>query len=384
MRMVLLGVALVFLPGGDQASHANRGSAATERISPNAVDLLAQALFGSPQPVSQLYLVLNRRNPTAGCVHAGIDYAAPTGTVVRAARNGTVLFVDRSQFGEMSVFDGANTVIYLHMSAVEESLLGKQILTGTPIGRVGSVGTDSPHLHVEVRRSSHQYALWKNTTGYVSQLTLEPVSYLTGLEMSSLQERLPQVAVEPTLANTGTTLQETGSGFCPDTNVQLRIRKPDGTEFSPAAARTDHQGEFSLRYQIPNGYPKGRFDIWAEQQSPDDGQLRKTPVATYDVRNLPPVARFQAWSGYSGMVSNDQALRIVLPENQATVDVEFQQDSLDPDGRVVSWLWSMYGKNICSQPRCRYGLQRGSYELSLKVMDDDGTQAQDSMKIEIQ
>ena len=92
--------------------------------------------------------------------HTGIDLGAPTGTPVRAADGGTVVFVGvsgsmTSGYGQMVIIEHGNghTTRYAHLSGFDVKE-GDQIARGDQLGRVGSTGgSTGPHLHFEVRRN---------------------------------------------------------------------------------------------------------------------------------------------------------------------------------------------------------------------------------------
>jgi len=99
----------------------------------------------------------NRKDPfTKGkAFHSGIDFPAPSGTVVLSAGYGKVTFVGKkSGYGNVvEVTHGAGLVTrYAHLSGFIAKE-GQTVQTGTPIARVGSTGRSTgPHLHFEVRR----------------------------------------------------------------------------------------------------------------------------------------------------------------------------------------------------------------------------------------
>ena len=87
--------------------------------------------------------------------HAGLDFVAEDGTVVRATAAGTVVSAGwNGGYGEMVEIkhaDGVSTR-YGHLSEILVSR-GMHVDAGTPIGRVGSTGRSTgPHLHYETRR----------------------------------------------------------------------------------------------------------------------------------------------------------------------------------------------------------------------------------------
>ncbi|MEU6078721.1 peptidoglycan DD-metalloendopeptidase family protein [Micromonospora sp. NPDC047074] len=98
--------------------------------------------------------------PRWGTQHAGIDFALPAGTPVRAAFGGTVTKAgDVGDGYGISVFiDHGNGYLthYAHLSTAKVSV-GQKVTTGQTIGLEGSTGDSTgPHLHFEV----HQGQMW--------------------------------------------------------------------------------------------------------------------------------------------------------------------------------------------------------------------------------
>jgi murein DD-endopeptidase MepM/ murein hydrolase activator NlpD len=87
-------------------------------------------------------------------MHTGVDFPAPSGTPVLAARTGVVT-VTRwlDGYGNTIALKhklGASTV-YAHLSAFLVRP-GERVAAGQPIGRVGATGSATgPHLHFELR-----------------------------------------------------------------------------------------------------------------------------------------------------------------------------------------------------------------------------------------
>lgn len=86
--------------------------------------------------------------------HTGLDFAAPTGTPVRAATGGTVTFAGwDGAYGnkvEITHPDGTETW-YAHLSKLYVAE-GNPVATGTVVGAVGGTGNvTGPHLHFEIR-----------------------------------------------------------------------------------------------------------------------------------------------------------------------------------------------------------------------------------------
>lgn len=87
-------------------------------------------------------------------MHTGTDYAAPTGTPIRAAESGIVTYAGwLGGYGKAVIImhgRGIST-LYGHMSEILVQS-GQTVSQGQIIGRVGSTGlATGPHLHFEVR-----------------------------------------------------------------------------------------------------------------------------------------------------------------------------------------------------------------------------------------
>lgn len=86
--------------------------------------------------------------------HKGVDYAAPTGTRIKAAADGIVDFVGKKGgYGNVIILKHANGIstLYGHLSRFSANLRrGMRISQGDIIGFVGMTGTATgPHLHYE-------------------------------------------------------------------------------------------------------------------------------------------------------------------------------------------------------------------------------------------
>ena len=98
-----------------------------------------------------------RRHPILGYsrMHAGIDFAARSGTPIYAVTDGTVAFAGRhgghGNYVKLSHGGGLGTG-YGHMSRIAVSS-GQRVRRGQVIGYVGSTGLSTgPHLHYEMFR----------------------------------------------------------------------------------------------------------------------------------------------------------------------------------------------------------------------------------------
>ena len=116
---------------------------------------------GSDGRVSGAGLIWPLRGPVTseygsrwGRMHEGIDISGSTGTPIRAAKAGEVIFVGaQGGYGNMTLVDhgGGLVTAYPHQSRFGTSE-GAQVAQGQVIGYVGCTGSCSgPHLHFEVR-----------------------------------------------------------------------------------------------------------------------------------------------------------------------------------------------------------------------------------------
>ncbi|MEQ1440689.1 peptidoglycan DD-metalloendopeptidase family protein [Fontimonas sp. SYSU GA230001] len=101
---------------------------------------------------------LRRMHPILNTIraHKGVDYAAATGTPIKATGDGTVEFIGvKGGYGRVIVLKhGASyTTLYAHMSRYRSDLrVGSRVRQGQVIGYVGASGlATAPHLHYEFR-----------------------------------------------------------------------------------------------------------------------------------------------------------------------------------------------------------------------------------------
>lgn len=99
-----------------------------------------------------------RRHPIYGVVkqHRGVDFAAPSGTPIKAVDGGVVLYVGwYGGYGKIVMIDHGDDLVtlYAHTSRYVVAT-GQKISRGQVIAYVGSTGLSTgPHLHFEVRRN---------------------------------------------------------------------------------------------------------------------------------------------------------------------------------------------------------------------------------------
>lgn len=136
----------IIVPGGDKSPP---GSSGKEPIPPWRAREMVWPTFGR---LTQGYW-----RPG----HPAIDIGAWTGTVVRAADEGTVIAAGWSTVGYGNYviirhIDGFQT-LYAHLSRIDVKA-GQKVARGQQIGLVGSTGhSTGPHLHFEVRFNHRAY-----------------------------------------------------------------------------------------------------------------------------------------------------------------------------------------------------------------------------------
>jgi len=120
---------------------------------------LKKAFLKSPVAFNRISSGFSMRvHPLSGVwkAHKGVDFAAPTGTPIRAAADGVVDFAGTSNgYGNLVVLKHWSnySTAYGHMSRFASGLRrGQKISQGDLIGYVGTTGwSTGPHLHYEFR-----------------------------------------------------------------------------------------------------------------------------------------------------------------------------------------------------------------------------------------
>ncbi|MFF3918907.1 M23 family metallopeptidase [Streptomyces sp. NPDC001852] len=94
--------------------------------------------------------------------HTGLDFAAPTGTLIKAVHSGTVTQAGwAGAYGYRTVItlDDGTELWFCHQSSINVSV-GQKVSTGQVIGRVGATGNvTGPHLHLEVHPNGQATAI---------------------------------------------------------------------------------------------------------------------------------------------------------------------------------------------------------------------------------
>lgn len=129
----------------------------TDYYTPEGLSM-RKAFLRTPVNYSRIssYFNLQRKHPILNRIraHKGVDYAAPTGTPIKAAGDGRVAFVGRKGgYGNAIVLQHGikYSTLYGHLSRFKRGLkIGAKIRQGEIIGYVGQTGlATGPHLHYE-------------------------------------------------------------------------------------------------------------------------------------------------------------------------------------------------------------------------------------------
>lgn len=120
---------------------------------------LKKAFLKSPLEFSRISSGFSMRvHPISGAwkAHKGVDFAAPSGTPIRASGDGTIEFIgSQNGYGNVIIIKHWNhySTLYAHMSRFASGLTrGAKISQGEVIGYVGATGwATGPHLHYEFR-----------------------------------------------------------------------------------------------------------------------------------------------------------------------------------------------------------------------------------------
>lgn len=123
-------------------------------------------VFGTPVDYYWYYYISSyygyRKNPNTGAeeLHRGVDIAVPTGTVVYAAHDGTVMEAAYdSYYGNYVVITDSKgyTKKYAHMDSLNVSA-GQSVKKGDDIGKSGNTGSSTgSHLHIECLYNGEYY-----------------------------------------------------------------------------------------------------------------------------------------------------------------------------------------------------------------------------------
>ena len=122
--------------------------------------LMRKTFFRTPVDFSRISSTFStgRRHPVLNRIraHRGVDYAAATGTPIKATANGVVAAMsNRGGYGRTIVLQHGKryTTLYAHLSRFAQGMrAGSKVRQGDVIGYVGQTGlATGPHLHYEFR-----------------------------------------------------------------------------------------------------------------------------------------------------------------------------------------------------------------------------------------
>jgi murein DD-endopeptidase MepM/ murein hydrolase activator NlpD len=164
-----------------------------------------------------------RKHPISGYtkLHKGTDFAAPTGTPVYAAGNGTV--ERASRYGGYGNYikikhSGGYQTAYAHLSRYAKGIkAGKKVKQGDVIGYVGSTGASTgPHLHYEVYVKGEPVNVMSLKLPNGRKLTLEPAMLAEFMAYKAQVDALRANPDGPLLtASLGSAPSETGPSPTP-------------------------------------------------------------------------------------------------------------------------------------------------------------------------
>ena len=114
--------------------------------------------------------------------HTGLDFAAPTGTLIKAVHSGTVTEAGwAGSYGYRTILtlDDGTELWFCHQSSISVSV-GQKVATGEVIGRVGATGNvTGPHLHLEVHPDGSRHR--HRPDGLAAQQGPQPLTTLPDL-----------------------------------------------------------------------------------------------------------------------------------------------------------------------------------------------------------
>jgi murein DD-endopeptidase MepM/ murein hydrolase activator NlpD len=144
---------------------------------------LQKAFLTTPVDFARIssHFSMSRRHPVLNRIraHKGVDYAARTGTPVKATGAGEITFQGRKGgYGQVTIIQHGDRyeTVYAHLSGFKSGLhQGSRIRQGEIIGYVGQTGlATGPHLHYEFRIDGvHQNPLTAQTPNAVSVKSTE-------------------------------------------------------------------------------------------------------------------------------------------------------------------------------------------------------------------
>jgi murein DD-endopeptidase MepM/ murein hydrolase activator NlpD len=159
-----LGYAALTLGGKKREIYAFETSAGVRDFFDRTGQSIRRALLRTPVDGARISSGYGfRRHPILGFnkMHRGVDFAAPTGTPVRASGDGVI-----EQIGPFGAYgnylrirhDGTYSTAYAHLNGFRRGLQrGSRVKQGDVIAYIGTTGRSTgPHLHYEVMKAGVQ------------------------------------------------------------------------------------------------------------------------------------------------------------------------------------------------------------------------------------
>lgn len=144
---------------------------------------LQKAFLTTPVDFARIssHFSMSRKHPVLNRIraHKGVDYAARTGTPVKATGAGEITFQGRKGgYGQVTIIQHGDRyeTVYAHLSGFKSGLhQGSRIRQGEIIGYVGQTGlATGPHLHYEFRIDGvHQNPLTAQVSNAISVKSAE-------------------------------------------------------------------------------------------------------------------------------------------------------------------------------------------------------------------
>ena len=106
----------------------------------------------------------------------------------------------------------------------------------------------------------------------------------------------PAVTINPTIVEPGGTITVTGTGFCPNSTVTIRIKDAQGTTVATFTTGANATGSFSTPITVPSNLAAGRYTI--ETSGTDSGcQTARVLSSNFTVRAAAAAARAPGAAG---------------------------------------------------------------------------------------
>jgi lipoprotein NlpD len=144
----------LFIPGAEQAVLVPPAPPPRIRAAPGSAKPDDGPILSWPVPLGTVSSGFGRRD---GRYHDGIDIAAPEGSAVLAASDGTVVFsASLPGYGNVIILRHANGYVTVYAHNEEQFVHdGQRVRRGQRIAAVGRSGrTTGPNLHFEVRKGN--------------------------------------------------------------------------------------------------------------------------------------------------------------------------------------------------------------------------------------